>query len=81
MLTDQIMYFKEDVYDVLVVPVAICHEKKPRFLRFFSTLELIKNTLFSSDSNGQLRINFSQPYSLRVCRFFKLYLINYTYLN
>lgn len=66
----------EDVYDVLVVPVAICHEKKPRFLRFFSTLELIKNTLFSSDSNGQLRINFSQPYSLRefieTCRLKKI---------
>ena len=68
-LTSNLNYL-EQVYDLIIVPVSICYEKQLDKAENFSIvkflLKMFVRTFFSSKSHGQIRINFSQPFSLKV---------------
>jgi len=56
----------EQIYDALIVPVAICYEIKNPSERIASWLiKFLFKTLFASQLS-QVRINLSQPFSIKV---------------
>lgn len=71
---------KEFIHDVLIVPVSVCYEKFPfeelfqksrgvkssSFRIFKTILKFISKCLLYPKSFGQVRVNFSQPFSLNV---------------
>ncbi|RNA13502.1 glycerol-3-phosphate acyltransferase mitochondrial [Brachionus plicatilis] len=66
---------KELIHDVLIVPVSVSYEKfldrlfdlKSYGQICFKWLKLILNGFFLNKTNGQVRVNFGQPFSLNGC--------------
>ena len=58
--------YKEIVHDLIIVPVDVTYDKKLEEITPWKIVKEFFSSIFLNPKHGQVRLNFSQPFSIKV---------------